>query len=97
MATAYNRLRDYSGAIWTYGQLIELRPDNAITYNNRGVAQSELSYDVMAIPDFSKAIELEPDFALAYYNRGIAYQRMSVTEEANSDFWQACYWDKKYC
>ena len=97
MGTAYNRLGDYSGAIWTYGQLIELHPDNAIAYNNRGVAQSERGYDVAAIPDFSKAIELEPDFALAYYNRGIAYRRMSVTEEANSDNWQACYLDKKYC
>jgi tetratricopeptide (TPR) repeat protein len=58
--------------IQDYNKAIELNPDFADAYNNRGIAKYDLGDYRGAIQDYNKAIELNPDFADAYYNRGIA-------------------------
>ena len=72
-------------AIEHYSQAIELNPNNASTYNNRGVTNnSKGNYD-RAISDHNKAIELNSDFADAYNNRGAAYINKEDYDRAISD------------
>jgi tetratricopeptide (TPR) repeat protein len=54
------------------------RADNAVPYNNRGVARSDKGDLDGAIKDYAEAIRLKPDFALAYYNRGLARHKKAT-------------------
>jgi tetratricopeptide (TPR) repeat protein len=69
----------YDKAISDYSKAIELKPDFADAYYNRGLAyfRKGSSYNFephkKAINDFTKAIELQPDFADAYYNRAVTH------------------------
>ena len=56
----------------TLTKAIELNPNYAKAYYNRGIAKFDLQDYKGAIADYTKAIELNPNYAKAYYNRGIA-------------------------
>ncbi len=73
-------------AIADYTEAIELDPDNAMAYNNRGLVYYNLGDLEQAIRDYTKAIELDSKFALAYSNRGFAYYHSGDLEQAISDF-----------
>ena len=60
----------YEKAIADYTKAIELRPDYASAYYNRGKVFLGLKNYEKAIADYTKAIELRPDDASAYDNRG---------------------------
>ncbi|MDA9030143.1 tetratricopeptide repeat protein, partial [Flavobacteriaceae bacterium] len=51
---------------------IELNPNYADAYYNRGESKISLKDYKEAINDFNKVIELDPLSADAYYNRGIS-------------------------
>ena len=66
-----------------FSDAIELNPNDAEAYNNRGVAYSNKGDYDRAIADYTKAIELNPDYVEAYSNRGGAYVKkdeMPVTK-----------------
>ena len=65
-------MRDYEGAIVYFDAAIELNPDDAGTYINRGNAKAMLGQHTAAIIDFNTAIRLQPNDAEAYVNRGNA-------------------------
>ena len=68
------------GAIQDYDKAIELNPNSAYAYNNRGYAKFQLQEDYQAIEDYDKAIELDPNYAQAYhYNRGVAKAEFKET------------------
>ena len=73
-------------AIADFSKAIELKPDYAIAYYNRGLAKRRLKQYADAIKDYSKATEINPDFVEAYYNRGIAKYYLGRTLEAKRDF-----------
>jgi tetratricopeptide (TPR) repeat protein len=79
---------DYEGAIKAYSQVIALEPNNAVAYNNRGVAKANMKRYEEAIADFDKAIELKPDFAVAYTSRGFTLWELDQGSilAAKSDF-----------
>jgi len=63
----------YGRAIADYTTAIQLQPDYAEAYNDRGFAYY-LKGDVeRAIADYTRAIELRPDYPKAYNSRGVAY------------------------
>lgn len=71
----YSGARDYDRAIADYNTAIELKPNYAEAYNDRGFAyylKGNPDYK-RAIADYSRAIELRPDYPKAYNNRGVAY------------------------
>ena len=76
----------YKEAIDYYDRVIELNPNNARAYNNRGVAKNELRQYQEAIADCDKAIELNPGFAEAYSNRGNAKNFLGLHQEAIADY-----------
>ena len=76
---------------------IELVPDLALGYNNRGFAYYALGEYEQAIQNYDKAIELIPDFALAYYNRSLGLRRLKQQESADRDLVKACDLDSNLC
>jgi lipoprotein NlpI len=84
----YSGIKDFEHAIADYGQAIQLKPDYAEAYNNRGFAYSIFGKVDMpkAIADFSEAIRLRPAYAYAYNNRGVAYMASGYPDQALSDF-----------
>ena len=73
-------------ALDNYTEAIELTPDDAETYFNRGTAYEILEQYDSALNDYTKAIELKPKYVEAYSNRGLAYQHLGRHELALSDF-----------
>ena len=49
---------------------MEISPNYALAYCNRGYALIELKQLHQALDDLNKAIELDPKIARAYYGRG---------------------------
>ena len=69
-----------------YTKAIEVKPDYAEAYHNRGnTYYQQKSFD-KAIADHNKAIKLKPDFADAYYDRGSAYNGQGMFDKAINDF-----------
>ena len=73
-------------AISAYNKAIDLRPDYAKAYNNRGASNGELGQYDAAIIDLNEAIALDPDDAEAYYNRGIVRYTSGEYDFACADF-----------
>ncbi len=76
----------YDEAIKEGTEAIELAPDFAEAYSNRGIAYVQKGELDQAIADFGKAIELDPELAKAYYNRGYAYYLKGEVAKAVSNF-----------
>jgi tetratricopeptide (TPR) repeat protein len=72
-------------AIAEYTAAIEIDPDNAEAYANRGVSYAEKGNYELSIVDYNKAIELDPQNAILYYNRAIAYNNLGEYDKAVAD------------
>ena len=72
---------DFDGAIIYYTQAIDINPNYAKAYNNRGVAYAMEGSMSRAISDFTMAIANNPKDAEAYNNRGHAYVDMAQLNE----------------
>lgn len=70
---ADGRLTDYQLILADLNKVIDLAPDFAYSYYNRGNVLSQLKDYRAAIVSYDEALALEPDLAEAYYNRGITY------------------------
>lgn len=64
---------DYDGAIADYDTAIQLKPDYAEAYNDRGFAYYLKGNAERAIADYTRAIELRPNYPKAYNSRGVVY------------------------
>jgi tetratricopeptide (TPR) repeat protein len=72
-------------AITEYTAAIEIDPDNAQAYGNRGAVYAEKGMYEDSIADYDIAIELDPQNAILYYNRAIAYNYLGEYEKAIAD------------
>jgi tetratricopeptide (TPR) repeat protein len=79
-------LKDYDRAIADYNKAIELNPNYAEAYSDRGVTYYYKNDSDQALADYNKAIELKPDFAIPYNNRGFFYYNKGEFERAIADF-----------
>jgi tetratricopeptide (TPR) repeat protein/S1-C subfamily serine protease len=68
-AMAYAQLQDFTKAIADCTKLLEIQPDNAVVYFNRGGFRAQSQDFQEALQDFNKAIELQSDYADAYRYR----------------------------
>src|SRR5215467_11107042 len=73
------RLKQLKEAIDDFNKSIQLAPDNATVYNNRG----------NALMDFDRAITLSPNYAAARNNRGNARMLLAQYDPAFQDFRKA--------
>ncbi|MFM7905252.1 MAG: tetratricopeptide repeat protein [Microcystis sp.] len=72
-----------------YNQAINIKPDHANAYYNRGLAKSNLGDYQGAIADYNQAIKIKPDFANAYIFRGLAKKNLGDKQGAIADYNQA--------
>jgi tetratricopeptide (TPR) repeat protein len=79
-------LGDTKKAIEDYTSAINLKPNFAYAYNNRGNAYLDLGDAKKAIADYNRAIAIDPKYALAYKNRGDAYLKLGEKAAAKKDF-----------
>ena len=72
-------------AIADYTSAIELDPDYARAYNNRGNARATLGDLEQALEDYDRALELESSLTLTYFNRGALFYALRNYEAAIAD------------
>jgi len=82
----YGTKEDYKRAIAIYTRAIQLNPEDAEMYNNRGLVYHAQNDYNKAIADLTKAIQLNPNFAVAYYNRGNVYHSKNDNDKSIADF-----------
>jgi lipoprotein NlpI len=83
-------------AIKDYDKAIELRPDDAITYVDRGIAYDDKEAYDLAIADYSLAIALNPKYTIAYNDRGISYKNKGDYDLAIKDYDRAIELDPQF-
>ena len=76
---------DHQSAIGYFTKSIELNPQYAVAYNNRGRSRIHNGDYTRAIQDYTRAIELNRDYAETYCNRGEAWLHLGEWENAKSD------------
>ena len=65
-------------AIEIYDKAIELNPNYAEAYFNKGVCLSNLNFKSEAIDMYNKTIELNPNFIDAYFQRGYCFYNLKI-------------------
>ena len=95
-AIKLNSADKYYEAIKILNKSIELDPEFAAAYGNRGHAYVGLEQYIRAIQDFDRAIELDPEFALLYNGRGNAYVHLGQYIRAIQDFDRAIELDPEF-
>ena len=93
----YQKEGQYENAIHAYDKAIQLAPNDAMPYNNRGGVYYALGQYQRAIEDYTEAIQLDPEDALAYYNRGYAYSLLGQDTKAEAAVAKACSLDSLFC
>ena len=95
---AYDKHRkgDLRGAIADYTKAIEIDPNYANAYVDRGVAKDDLEDYYGAIADYTKVIEIDPNEAKAYYNRGNSKGNLEDYKGAIADYTKAIEIDPNY-
>ena len=83
-------------AIDHYNKAIELNPQDAEAYHNRGIAKADSGDYQGAFADFDKAIELNPKDADAYQNRGVAKADSGDHQGALADYNKAIELNPQY-
>ena len=72
-----------------YDKVIELSPQMAFAYYNKGVVLAEAGDNTSALSLFSTAISIKPDFGEAYYNRGFIYMQLGQRQKGSDDLSKA--------
>jgi len=80
---------DFQEAIFDYTKAIDINPNFAKAYDNRGVVYAEQGFLTPAIADFTMAIANDSKDAEAYNNRGHAYAEQGNFDQAISDYTKA--------
>jgi serine/threonine protein kinase len=91
--------KDYVCAISNYSKAIELNPNDACAFNNRGNAYN--CKDIkgncdLAINDYNEAIKLKPEYIIAYYNRGSSYDYKGNYDLAINDYSKAIVLNSRF-
>ena len=79
-------LRRYTEAVEDFDRALQLDPNSAFAYANRGISKGYLGRFAEAIDDFDMALQLDPNDALVYSDRGLANARLGRYAEAIEDF-----------
>jgi tetratricopeptide (TPR) repeat protein len=86
---ARSRLGQHRAALEDFNRAIQLVPEGATAYNNRGSVLLELGIVPEAIRDFDRAILLAPNYAAALANRAAAHVRLNNYRAALTDYSRA--------
>ena len=87
---------ELTDAIEDFDTAINLAPDFADAYINRGYGRQELGDFEGAIEDYDTAIRLGKDYAYVYFNRGVAKAELGDKKGAIKDYDRAIRFDPVY-
>ena len=79
-------LQRFDAAVASYELAIQLKPDYAEAYHNRGIALQALQRFDAAVASYELAIQLKTDYAEAYNNRGLALRGLRRLDAALASF-----------
>lgn len=79
-----------------FTEAIELNPENALAWHNRGWAYVEQKKYKQAMEDFNKATELNPNSELSYFGRGWVYNLLKEYDEAIREYDKAIDLNRNY-
>lgn len=79
---AHLDLKHYAEALIAFERAIQLNPNYALAYNNKGRALSRLKQYEEALIAYDQALRLDPAYAHAYNNKGVALRKLGRNEEA---------------
>ena len=68
------------------GRAIDICPDNAFFYYDRGLMFQEIKQLDAAVSSYDQAISIKPDFVEAYYNRGLVLQGLNQLDAAVASY-----------
>lgn len=88
--------KDFQGALKSINQAIEIDPEMAPLYNDRGIIQLALDNSKDALHDLDQAIKLSPNVAIFYNTRGTTLLKLGRYRQALSDFDQALRLEPNY-
>ncbi|MBW4674282.1 MAG: tetratricopeptide repeat protein [Desmonostoc geniculatum HA4340-LM1] len=80
---------EYTNAIASYNQVLEVSYSDGDLYYKRGLAQYQLGNYDAAIADYSQAIQINIHDAKSYNKRGLTLYQIGRLEEAINDYTQA--------
>jgi tetratricopeptide (TPR) repeat protein len=86
---AHARRQSPRDAIEDFNQAIQLYPEYAAVYNNRGSVLLSIGAAREAIKDFDRAVVLAPGYTAAYTNRAGAHTKLGQFEAAIADYSKA--------
>ena len=78
--------KSYEMAIIFYTKAIKIDPDDAESFNNRGVAKRELGRVYEAIQDYNEALLIDNEFWDCLHNRAMAYQEVANWNKSIRDY-----------
>ncbi|CBN55517.1 MULTISPECIES: tetratricopeptide repeat protein [Kamptonema] len=79
----------YEEAVDAYNQALQIQPDLADTWNNRGVVLTRMQRYQEAIDSYEQATKLRPNYPDAWNNRGVVLLEMQQLSEAIACYEQA--------
>ena len=94
-----NKYRDegnHKKAAEFFTEAIDLNPDNALAWHNRGWAYIEQKKYQQALTDFNKAAELSPNSELPYFGRGWVYNQQKQYAAAVKEYDKVIELNPKY-
>ena len=94
-----NKLRDegnHKQAEKFFSEAIELNPENALAWHNRGWAYIEQKRYKQALDDFNKASQLSPNSELPYFGRGWVYNLQKEYDAAIKQYDKVIELNPKY-
>ena len=87
---------DYELALIALDKAIDLKPDDANAWTNKGVALESLGRHEEALDTFNKAIALKPHFTSTWYNKACVYSLRGDKTNALENLSKAISLDAKY-
>ena len=94
-----NKYRDedkHKQAEKAFSEAIELNPDNALAWHNRGWAYVEQKRYQQALNDFNKASALKPNWELPYFGRGWVFNQRKEYAAAVKEYDKVIELNPKY-
>ena len=85
-ALTASREGDFAAALPLWDQVLELAPDDAAAWSNRGNVQLALGQPEAAIADQTHAMELDPASPDPHLNRGTAEEALQRWDAAEADY-----------
>jgi tetratricopeptide (TPR) repeat protein len=83
-------------ALARFARALELDPNGAEVYSNRGNTYDAKQDYLAALADYTLAVEIDPNFAGAYSNRGGVYANLKDYPAALADYTRALELDPNY-